>query len=671
MANQPDKLIFVVHGVGDPLPGETLSLLARSVADDSAPLIEQRDVIWLPEKSNRLDHKKTFATHSRSLQYREQTLELAEVFWGDLSQVKRGLFGALMALFQILFGMRYVAFVAADQPIRAAKWLQRLGLISSRILHGPVLAVSFFLALLTLSVSATQLLWEDSYRVYGWSQFLVIGCAVVAFLFGIVGWNLTRSRVIERFWFWAQVTAVSAIAIVCAKTFWLDKVVPELACETCTAPGLIFYCRVFVLLLGLLWFTEMLVLLGMGASAVIAAMHPNAIRRSLYVAFLIPALSIGIWGHAMPMMWITAKEAIPVLHHLPQYSHVFDEAIPLLGVQFLMMLTVASIAGIVLARYLLWKRSASAASYAEGRRVPRLIVNRSIQDALLVSTCCGALLVFVLGATQMMGNNYHDFMAGRAMAEINKYAIVILVPMGGMLLFLLPRLRVVFDITLDVVNHFYFRATNVQDALDDDDEFDIHEATFQQGSLYFSRRDTIQYRFKRILAYYRDNLTNRPELIVVSHSQGTMMAIEALNDEELDWIKNRFSKITLVTMGSPFTHLYQHYFGSHYPPLGSEYWTDLESRIDRWVNVFRVDDFVGTELEFPKTTSTSMRSTASVASFASAGSTGNALASEKYTNHPVGPRGHVSYWDDCEVLDILRTEVMGVELEDDHHRRAA
>ena len=113
MGDEPDKLIFVVHGVGDPLPGETLSLLTRSLADDDAPLVEQQDVIWLPEKSTRVDHKKTFATHSRTLKYRDENLELAEVFWGDLSQVKRGLSGALSALFQIIFGMRYVAFVAA------------------------------------------------------------------------------------------------------------------------------------------------------------------------------------------------------------------------------------------------------------------------------------------------------------------------------------------------------------------------------------------------------------------------------------------------------------------------------------------------------------------------------------------------------------------------------
>jgi hypothetical protein len=125
-----NKLVLVVHGVGDPQPGETLSVFARSLAEDSAPLLENQQISWFQEKSPSSDHVKTFATHTRRLVFRGQPLEFAEVYWGDLSRVRKGLLGILRGLFQLLFGLRYVAYMAADQPGHATMRLKQLGLIS-------------------------------------------------------------------------------------------------------------------------------------------------------------------------------------------------------------------------------------------------------------------------------------------------------------------------------------------------------------------------------------------------------------------------------------------------------------------------------------------------------------------------------------------------------------
>ena len=142
------KLVLVVHGVGDPEPGDTLTSFARSIADDEHPLEDHQEVLWLPEKSPDSNFVKTFQTQLRHLHLDGETVQMAEVFWGDLSRVRRGIIGAVVGLFQILFGLRYVAYVAADQVGKSSLYLKQLGLISSRILHGPVLAVTFFLSIL-------------------------------------------------------------------------------------------------------------------------------------------------------------------------------------------------------------------------------------------------------------------------------------------------------------------------------------------------------------------------------------------------------------------------------------------------------------------------------------------------------------------------------------------
>ena len=635
-----DQLVLVVHGVGDPAPGETVGLLARSLADPDSPLEESQQIVWLPEKAQSETEVSRFACHVRNLKMGDRRVEMAEVFWGDLSRVRKGFPGVIRGIFEIVFGLRYIAYVAADQPGRATEWLKRLGLISSRILHGPVLAVTFFLAILSMGVLASQLLWSESYKSVVWTQVVLGGCCGFAILAAEIGNRITQNRVLERYWFWVNVTAMFVAGLMFIKPTFLEPAMPELAFSV--RPGLIWFCRILVVLLGFLWFVEMLVLGAMAACWLIATMNRRLYRPALHVSILLPALTVGIWGLGLPMSWVMAKEGIKRLGELEDFSRIFDEAIPLLGVQFLMMLTMTLVGVGVVIRYFTWRAKITVEEYLGGRKMPRLIIHEFLQGGLAVCTALGVFLVFLVGCLQLVGLKIEQYAAGMWLEEMNKYAIGALVPLGGLLIALVPKLRAGFDIVLDVVNHFYFRATSLRDALDHEDEFDIVETTFESGSLFFSRRDAIHIRLKRILTHYRDRLTQQTDLVLMAHSQGTMIAIEVLNDPELSWLKNRFESITLVTMGSPMSNLYQHYFSHLYPPLENEQWDELRQRVDRWENFYRVDDYVGREIEFPTIDSSHQQG----------------LASEStpvYINHAFGPRGHLGYWTDREVLKILRT----------------
>ena len=647
-----DKLVLVVHGVGDPEPGETLGIFARSLAEDHHPLGERQTTIWLPEKSKNPNYVTTFPVHVRNLENEAERVELAEVFWGDLSRVWRGLPGTILGIFQILFGLRYVAYVAADQPGRAAFWLKRLGLNCSRILHGPVLAVTFFMLILATAVAGTHMMWTHSYKSVLWTQIVMACCCAFAMVVSAIGSKLTSSRVIQRFWFWVNVTAIFVAALIVVKAVWMDSAYPEVALNAGVRPGIIWYCRVLVVLLGFLWFTEILLMLGMGICWLGALTHPRAHRPALHIAFLLPTLSVGIWGQMLPMMWIAVNRFANRLLKLPELDHLFHEAIPLLGTQFFMAVVMAIAAALIGFRFIRWRAKNGISEFADGARPPRLIVHGFVQLVLAICTIVGVSLVLGIGMMEFQGISHREFWFGRLMAEANKYAMGILVPTSVMSAFLIPRLRPVFDIVLDVTNHFYFRATH---ALDDDDEFDIKETTFEQGTLFFSRRDKIHVRLKRILNFYRDTLQdNRPELIVVGHSQGTMVAIEVLNDPELSWLPTQFTAVKLVTMGSPLSNLYQHYFRHLYPPLDSPFWSSLRKRTDRWINVFRIDDPVGTELHFPESRLAPLEERDST----DVGLCIDAKAKvQVYSNHPVGCRGHINYFNDCEVLAVLKEHV--------------
>jgi len=665
-SSQLEKVVLVIHGVGDPDAGDTLNRFARSLASEEKPLVEKQATVWLTEKSNVAHRTKTFPTHVRRLHINDTNAEMAEVFWGDLSQVRRGTFGLIHGVFQILFGLRYVAYVAADQQGKAAYYLKNLGLISSRMLHGPVLAVAFFLSLITAAAMATDMMWEGSYKLLLWTHGIVAACAVLSLVLGTVGQRLTQSRVVVRFWSWVMTVAFYSFFLIVAKAFYIDVYLPEVNCPSCQHPGLIWYCRVQVILLGLLWFAESGIVIAMGCCWAAASLHPRVNRPAINVAFMLPALAVGIWGQALPMAWVSAKEGITRLQRVPEFAAAFDEAIPLLGVQFLMMLITAAAAIFVIARYFMWRNRNNISTFLGGSRAPRLIVNRLQQLMLIGCTAAGVSLVFTLCTMNIFGIAYRDSLFGQALIEANKYAVVCLAPLAGLIFLSLRHLRPAFDIMLDVVNHFYFRSTLMADALEDDDEFDIKETTFESGSLYFSRRDCINNRMKRILVYYRDRLEHRPELVIVSHSQGTMVAIDVLNDPEMAWLSSSFSRTSLLTMGSPFTYLYQKYFGHLYQSLNSPRWDNLRCRVDRWVNLFRIDDFVGQEIEFPLK-GRSLQPTPMLAKDLNA-------TLQSCTDHPLGCRGHTNYWEDVEAIAVIKKEIFASDQAHDHAqkvRRAA
>ncbi|MEM1198251.1 MAG: hypothetical protein AAGI06_02975, partial [Pseudomonadota bacterium] len=151
----------------------------------------------------------------------------------------------------------------------------------------------------------------------------------------------------------------------------------------------------------------------------------------------------------------------------------------------------------------------------------------------------------------------------------------------------------------------------------------------------FRQRKRIHARMQRVLSALWDD--GYKELIVVSHSQGTIIATEfakELHDSASELIpkevRERLAPImqgaTLVTMGSPFTHVYNYYLPDEFgEPLSID-----DTMIAKWINIFRIDDFIGTYIG---------RSD---------------LEGEWPVNQAVPASGHTGYWTDAHVIKHLR-----------------
>lgn len=83
---------------------------------------------------------------------------------------------------------------------------------------------------------------------------------------------------------------------------------------------------------------------------------------------------------------------------------------------------------------------------------------------------------------------------------------------------------------------------------------------------------------------------------MIAHSQGTVIAFDALRHELWERVKDRAASLTVLTFGSPVTHIYQRYFSRPYPAIAN---TPNLAKLAaepglKWFNVYRIDGFVGT-----------------------------------------------------------------------------
>ncbi|MEL6475869.1 MAG: hypothetical protein AAFR17_00970 [Pseudomonadota bacterium] len=167
------------------------------------------------------------------------------------------------------------------------------------------------------------------------------------------------------------------------------------------------------------------------------------------------------------------------------------------------------------------------------------------------------------------------------------------------------QLRVGIGLGSDVIN--YFR---------------VLDYAPKRGDRHFHFRERIERRFIAV-ARVMCKRHMPDEVVIVAHSQGTVVALDVLRHGKVADLVETCPNWKLITMGSPFTHIYAKYFPNDFWLPGQE-----QTGLKQWINIFRIDDFVGTHI-------------------------GNGHR-DWPVEHAVGPRGHTNYWVDIEVAPILR-----------------
>jgi hypothetical protein len=620
---------LVVHGVGDTEPGATLDALLPSlatVADADFRLSGAREVLWLPGLSETSARRQAAEAHDRGGKLvphreaggvapaKEQLVELfpahvrraegawgsatfAEVYWADLARTRRGALYLVMGLVRLYFGLRHIADQAAAQPVAGGRLLRSLFYLIGFLLRGPLLAAVAFLAL-AYSAAVPRALTGKGFHLAapaGPSEapdliaFALLGLACLGG--GVAWWRAARARrPSAAFWGSLAVTGGLAVSLVGA---WLALPRPWL---------LLLWRLSFRSPPGARPFFELLAQFSIFSTLLSYASHALVLFAVVVWAFcwlraprgLRPPLAAAGLACLLPYNWFLALEIIVDALALAvtdpgMISSATRELVFELGLQVLASLCL--LGGILMTfGYQQWW----AARHPDGGGAqggpPRLLVGPVPFLLFLVSVLYALLFSFLFRPIPFVPlekqiwafadiSYWLPFWAGVVVA-----ALLLLVVVPLLYTFLLGGdLRGLLHIVMDVEDHFSRPWP----------PFPWREGTEERKS--FDLRCRIEWRFRCAL----DELLKDPEithLAVVAHSQGTVIAVSVLAEAATAEKARGLREVRLLTMGSPFSHLYQHYFPRQYPPLDDGQWGSLKSLLTRWVNIYRVDDFVGTKV---------------------------------------------------------------------------
>jgi len=646
--------MIVVHGVGNPKKGETIRRLGTQLSRLSAQIsVKQTGVVSTdyvvaetPSNHGETDHYEIPICRFKN---DRSDVSLAEVFWGDLSHVQPGIIGLFRGLFDFLYGLpavieQLIKEATLSRDASSNRWYSLFSHWAVLTIIGPILALHIYILIL-ISLSLASFYLKEAIGSPDNSKSTLIGAIVLTS--GSIAVPLFFGEL--RSWFqrqdWSTLTVtwlfyLSLFGTVLFLIIPLSKVFVLFGLPSIASDHYFAHLSNFIpdLTAGLWLFA-----ISLNVASIIFLFRCLAVcefeqRRPYKTAFIVTQLCFLLWAMLLASIVFLTIYLLPdsFLEYLKK-SRNFDlrtqyrDSLPWVLIPNTGIIIVA---GIFLHTW--FKRGHT----TRPDESVRLVFPETIFTGLLLFTF--AYLLFLPYLMKLLINDTSNANWVATVTMIIQFTLILVFSVFH------KRITIGTDIGLDVSN--YWRERN--------------KATYAEASTILHRADTairsrlrvgaasrslqckptenqkisdgkidfgddIQHYYKRhqmrvrFVAVYDRLLAQNPDaIVVVAHSQGSMITIDGLLQCSKNAHLKPALKIThLVTMGSPYEHLYQHYFPEHHDidPLKGH------DPLASWLNIYRSNDFVGTSLD----------------------------EIQNIENIPVGPRGHTNYWTDKEVLDIF------------------
>lgn len=648
------KLALVVHGIGEQEAGETLAQLVGGVAGDR-PHTVTTDIRMFRDIHPNTDNRAIdlFPCHIHRVTTKGSKVIFAEVFWADTSRSMHGRAGTLYELVKTILGLGYIVRENAAekhpnptgwQKPYPASWIRRAANLFVTVLHGPILATNIVNALILIWLYAVG--WLPWIKKLSLFRNFELQVHVAVFLTGLTSvflWFILRKRQHGRlFAVFVQWMGVSGLLIFLSLAIYFTgafNTLKPVGCEATKLCAFFWFTSAFPMAQMLAWVAAIVLV----TFILIAQACDDYSNKKDHWRNLFPVTCSAMMILFMVVAVILFIAFLTFLEQFPKGDTIFtDTTIPILkyvtaslSLPAWVGLGLLIIASVVLAIYRAVKiadirrklsvlefGSEDCETYLKSLEIPRLIVNPIVNFALALGIAgflIGAIILILL--VDLALDNHlvctsdltRDQLNAIARLQCSGLSISIGVSAISIAIFasFWGVLSVGLGVAKDIAGYF------------------SEEPNRKQGNVM---QPVLRQRINNRLRTVASNLVaaeNPDEIVIIAHSQGTVVAVEALRDGSFDEFLSTATqkKLSLVTMGSPVGHIYSHYFPTRFGLIDH-----MKGKISGWTNIYRVDDFVGTDI----------------------GDKGG----DWPVNRPVGPKGHTGYWSDDQVRSILEETVL-------------
>lgn len=591
--------------------------LARSLGTRDHTSIQSQKDCYLPEEENG-NQIITFQVPMIDASNAEHTTHFKELYWNDLSFVKNSWLGIAKGIFNVVTGLRHlVTPTEKDQP---TKPLAKLAQIFFSLLGGPILggsALVFLIwALLILIHVCIQVYCKDDnveWLVINNLHWLFPLVSTFIGLFILLVPIKLNGLKMRRLW---TMKCLAVLAIAAAIAY---PIIRYLCPHLLTNVGNSILWVVVVPVVGFWALANLNMILIFGGTLV----QGIRFKFKTYPSMIIPALSTMLTMTfliaAIPVLIVGSDTAIPDSLQFTGMEQVIDRSLPTVGWIWLGFVIVAITAGLFYTYRISWFRR-NKAKISPDNAPPRLVFSMFLFWVFLILSIPAIFTFFVNLAGQLnlldKTNNLN------ALTQSLRLIVIVTIPVLLPLLAMAKSgIRLTLDLTLDIVNYF---KPNPEQAF----------------SAWRTNYDAIDFKFRKRVLERLDKILElalegegEKELVLLTHSQGTIFGLDYVSDNKNKSRLLGFSKVVLITMGSPFKHVYQHYFPKMFNQ--EQRYHNIKEILGNnpWINIYCNDDYIGTYISPFKPNEDQ--------SFASP------------INIELDKGGHTQYFTDRRVMDLL------------------
>lgn len=659
--------VVVIHGVGGAKPGwVNQEVIPHLVKNDPGLKFEDHSEVhelkarphsaWLDAKT----HKHTgepFSSYLRRAGYGHgRNIVFMELYWADLAQIGQGWMSAFFTLLQVFYEAPLVlsaAFMRRRQT-GLRRLLARLIRIANWLLRWPISGLNtsvFFAALALWAVEGLRERWPKSIlfsqhdAYYVCAALLVIAAVAIRMTRRDDDKNILRSEL-------APSTATSAVVLMVALAIADQFAAPQ---HLTGLASYLLLASVPILLFWLLW--SHVVVAGVvlvGAVWIRHIIAPDPWRGTP----MRPAAALGltmiqgvIWKIIIALTW-----AIMITTLAPgsleasacgwverascrDLGKLLTELVIIVSLNLAMAgLLAITVLGVFAARRFLVKRKLDAIQRGD-LTLPRLIISRPAVSLMFVLTVANFMIfygpAYLAAISSLLG-----YATGPRMNIVNvaqplladyRYALsATWLTIMAVLAFVIltSSLNGVLHIVRDLVNHQYiWRKTSTSKwtfrSPWSQVSFGIGVGSFEEEH---PRRARIMERLDTLMREIVSR-ENCQRLVLVGHSQGSVILYDYLRSKWDDVTLASIERIDIITLGSPLGHIYQNYFPDYEQQV--PYASELNPKLRSWTNLWRADDPIGHRLDI--------------------------VGGGFIDNIALPAGGHVDYWRDNTVSRVILT----------------